>query len=479
MTEARGCFIGGTWISTVDTFPVVDPATGVEVGRASDATSAEAHAAVDAAAGAFDEWAATPAAERGAALRRIATELERAGDDIASLIVAEQGKPIGQARFEVAYAGQWLEWYAEECRRTYGEIVPPPTPQKRLLVQRRPVGVALAITPWNFPVAMIARKLAPALAAGCPLVVKPAEQTPLSPAAFIDAVARAGIPDGVVNFVTSSDPTRVSDALVGDPRVRKITFTGSTEVGKLLVRQSAGHLARVSLELGGQAPFIVFDDADLEAATAGVLASKFQVNGQSCLCANRLFVQEAVAEPFAEQLTDAVAGLAVGHGTDPDVAVGPLIDEDGYDKVSAHVADAVEHGARVLVGGGRREGEGLDRGFFFAPTVLADCSDEMRVAREETFGPVAPLLTFSDEAEVVRRANDSRFGLAAYCYTRDLGRAHRVADALEYGLVGINDPLPASPVAPFGGFKESGLGREGGHDGIEAFLETKLVSIVC
>lgn len=477
--EARGCFIDGKWIPTAETFAVVDPATGREVGRASDATPAEARAAIGAAEGAFAEWAATPAAERGAVLRRIAAELERAADDIVSLIVAEQGKPIGQARFEVAYAGQWLEWYAEEARRTYGEIVPPPTATKRLLVQRRPLGVALAITPWNFPVAMIARKLAPALAAGCPLVVKPAEQTPLSPAAFIDAVDRAGVPAGVVNFVTASDPTRISDTLVGDPRVRKITFTGSTEVGKLLLRQSADHLARVSLELGGQAPFIVFDDADLDAATAGVIASKFQVNGQSCLCANRIFVQEGVVESFADRLTAAAGELVVGPGTDPEVAVGPLIDEAGYDKVCAHVADAVERGARVLVGGDRRQGGGLQQGYFFAPTVLGDCDDDMLVAREETFGPVAPLLTFTDEAEVVRRANDSPFGLAAYCYTRDLGRAHRVADALEFGLVGINDPLPASPVAPFGGFKESGLGREGGHDGIEAFLETKLVSIVC
>jgi succinate-semialdehyde dehydrogenase / glutarate-semialdehyde dehydrogenase len=472
------CYIDGQWVPAAQSFPVTNPANGDEVGRAADASAADVDAAITAATQAFPGWAAVPAIERSAALRRISAELAAATDAIADLIVAEQGKPRGQALFEVGYARQWLDWYAEEARRTYGEIVPSAFPSKRLLVQRKPLGVAVAITPWNFPVAMIARKLAPALAAGCTLVVKPAEQTPLSPAALIAAIDRADLPPGVVNLVTAADPRSISDALVRDPRVRKITFTGSTEVGKELVRASADNLARISLELGGQAPFVVFDDADLEAAVAGVLASKFQVSGQSCLCANRVFVQDGVADRFAQMLSAAVAELEVGPGGTPSAAVGPLIDENGFAKVRTHVDDAVAAGATILTGGSRVEGEPFDGGYYFAPTVLRGCTDGMLVAKEETFGPVAPLLTFGDENEVVRRANASPFGLAAYVYTNDLGRAHRVAEALEFGIVGINDPTPASPSAPFGGFKESGLGREGGHDGIEAFLETKLVSIV-
>ncbi len=472
------CYINGEWVAAGGTFAVHDPATGAEVGRAADASPELASRAVDAAYGAFDEWAAVPAKDRGAALRRISAELLSHLDEIADVIVAEQGKPRGQALFEVRYATDWLDWFAEEGRRAYGEIVPAQVPGKRLMVQRKPLGVAVAITPWNFPVAMIARKLAPALAAGCTMVVKPAEQTPLSPRMLFEAIDRAGLPPGVVNLVTAADPVAVSGALVGDKRVRKITFTGSTEVGKILVRQSADTLARVSLELGGQAPFIVFDDADLDAAVAGVLASKFQVNGQSCLCANRVFVQAAIVDAFTAKLTEAVAKLTVGPGSRAGVDVGPLIDDRGYDKVAAHVADAVTKGAMVAVGGERVTGAGLDGGYFFAPTVLAGCTDDMLCATEETFGPVAPLLAFDTEDEVVRRANDTPYGLAAYLFTRDLGRAMRVSERLEYGIVGVNDAMPASPTAPFGGFKESGLGREGGHDGLSAFLETKLVSFV-
>ncbi|MDH3755795.1 MAG: aldehyde dehydrogenase family protein, partial [Acidimicrobiia bacterium] len=346
-----------------------------------------------------------------------------------------------------------------------------------LIVQQKPLGVAVAITPWNFPVAMIARKLAPALAAGCTMVVKPAEQTPLSPVALFEAIDRAELPAGVCNLVTSADPEPLAAPLLEDPRVRKITFTGSTEVGKLLVKASATNLARVSLELGGQAPFIVFDDADLDAAVAGVLTSKFQVNGQSCLCANRIFVQEAVAEDFTARLTNAVANLRVGVGAEDGVDIGPLIDDRGFEKVSAHVADAVAKGANVEIGGGRVEH--LSAGYFFEPTVLSGCTDDMLCASDETFGPVAPVLTFGAEDEVIRRANDSRYGLAAYLFTKDLGRAMRTSEKLEFGMVGVNDPMPASPTAPFGGFKESGLGREGGHDGLGAFLEKKLVSFVC
>jgi len=472
------CFIGGQWVEATHTFAVTNPADGAEVGRAADADAALATAAVAAAHGAFPAWAATTAKDRAAAIRRISAELLNDLDRIADLIVAEQGKPRGQALFEVRYATEWLDWFAEEGRRAYGEVIPASVPGKRLMVLRKPLGVAVAITPWNFPVAMIARKLAPALAAGCTIVVKPAEQTPLSPTALFEAIDRAGLPPGVANLVTASDPRAVSASLLDDRRVRKITFTGSTEVGKLLVRSSANNLARVSLELGGQAPFIVYDDADLDAAVAGVLASKFQVNGQSCLCANRVFVQRGAADAFVDRLTAAVGGLKVGRGEEPDVNVGPLIDEQGFRKVSDHVADAVAKGGRVTVGGGREEGGGFQGGFFFTPTVISGCDESMLCTQEETFGPVAPVLEFDTEDEVIARANDSNYGLAAYLYTKDLGRAMRTAEALEYGIVGVNDATPASPTAPFGGFKESGLGREGGHDGLAAFLETKLVSIV-
>ena len=472
------CFIGGTWVDAPGTFAVDNPASGAVVGHAGDADASMATAAIDAAAGAFDAWAGMTAKDRGAAIRRISAALLEDLDRIADLIVAEQGKPRGQALFEVRYATEWLDWFAEEGRRTYGEVIPASAPNKRLIVQRKPLGVAVAITPWNFPVAMIARKLAPALAAGCTIVVKPAEQTPLSPTALFEAIDRAELPAGVANLLTSADPIPVSGALLGDPRVRKITFTGSTEVGKILVRASAENLARVSLELGGQAPFIVFDDADLDAAVAGLLASKFQVNGQSCLCANRVFVQDAVVDTFTAKLTDAVARLKVGPGSEAGVDVGPLIDDRGFEKVAAHVADAVAKGATVTVGGGRVTGEGFDKGYFFAPTVLSGCTDDMLCASEETFGPVAPVLAFSTEDEVVARANASRYGLSAYLFTRDLGRAMRTSERLEFGIVGVNDAMPASPTAPFGGFKESGLGREGGHDGISVFLETKLVSFV-
>lgn len=472
------CFIGGEWVDAGASFDVTNPATGELVGTAADAGPELATAAVAAAHDAGPAWAALTAIDRATAMRRISAALLDDIDRIADLIVAEQGKPRGQALFEVRYATQWIDWFAEEARRAYGEIVPTSVPGKRLHVQRKPLGVAVAITPWNFPVAMIARKLAPALAAGCTIVVKPAEQTPLSPVALFEAIAAAELPPGVANLVTSAQPEPLSAPLLEDPRVRKITFTGSTEVGKLLVRASATNLARVSLELGGQAPFIVFEDADLDAAVAGVLASKFQVNGQSCLCANRIFVHDAVADDFTARLTTAVAGLAVGPGDRDGVDVGPLIDDRGHDKVAAHVADAVAKGATVTVGGERVTGDGYDGGYFFAPTVLADCTDDMLCATEETFGPVAPVLRFTEEADVLERANNTPYGLAGYLYTRDLGRALRVSEGLDFGMVGVNDPMPASPTAPFGGFKESGLGREGGHDGLAAFLETKLVSFV-
>jgi succinate-semialdehyde dehydrogenase / glutarate-semialdehyde dehydrogenase len=470
-------YIGGVWIDADRSFDVTDPATGQRIGTAADGGAAEARVAVDAAAKAFAEWSGLVPSERAAALRRISSQLLADEDRIADVIVAEQGKPRAQAVWEVRYATEWLEWFAEEARRTGGRLLPSPAPEKRLMVIRQPLGVAVAITPWNFPVAMIARKLAPALASGCTLVVKPAEQTPLSAVAFFQAIDRAGLPPGAASLLTASDPEAIAPALLEDERVRKITFTGSTEVGKILVRASAHHLARVSLELGGQAPFIVFDDADLDAAVAGVLASKFQVSGQSCLCANRVYVQSNVLEELRGRLANAVGGLRVGRGSDPDVDVGPLIDDRAFEKVERHVADALDRGATVDVGGTRVMGHGFDGGFFFEPTLLSGCTDDMLVAREETFGPVAPLLSFESEAEVLERANATPYGLAAYFYTRDMGRTIRVAERLEYGIVGVNDPRPASPTAPFGGFKQSGLGREGGQEGIDAFLETKLVSI--
>lgn len=475
--DAR-CYVDGEWVGGDRWFPVTDPASGEQIGRAAEAGVTLTSAAVEAAHRSFRGWAETTAGERGDLLREISANVARDADRIIELIVAEQGKPVSQARFEVAYAREWLDWYAGEARRLYGATIPAGRRDKRLVVQRRPLGVAIAITPWNFPVAMVARKLAPALAAGCTMVVKPAEQTPLSPTAFIEAVVATALPPGVVNLIHASAPASISDALLCDPRVRKITFTGSTEVGKSLLRASAGHLPRISLELGGHAPFIVFEDADLEAAVRGVLASKFQVAGQSCLCANRIFVQESVEERFTQLLADAVSELRVGPGRVDEVSVGPLIDEAGFEKVERHIADALASGARVVTGGRRLTGGDYDRGFFFAPTVLSSCTDGMLLAREETFGPIAPILRFDDEAGVIARANSSNYGLAAYVYTRDLGRAWRVSESLEYGIVGVNDPTPATPSAPFGGFKESGVGREGGHEGIEAFLETKLVSFV-
>ncbi|MBM12502.1 MAG: succinate-semialdehyde dehydrogenase (NADP(+)) [Chloroflexi bacterium] len=472
-----GCYIDGVWVPTAATFEVTDPATRKVVGVAADAGPELASTAIGAAHGAFDKWADWTAQDRAEVMRRISAELLARLDHIADVIVSEQGKPRAQAIFEVRYATQWLGWFAEEGRRAYGEVVPSHVPGKRLIVQQKPLGVAVAVTPWNFPLAMIVRKLAPAMAAGCTMVVKPAEQTPLSAVALFQAIERADVPEGVCNLVTSSSPGSLAAPLLEDPRVRKITFTGSTEVGKLLVRASATNLARVSLELGGQAPFIVFDDADLDAAVEGALMSKFQVNGQSCLCANRIFVQDAVAKDFTARLAAAVSKLKVGAGAEEGVDVGPLIDDAGLQKVEAHVADALARGANVETGGGRAVAN--PDGCFFEPTVLSGCTDEMMCASDETFGPVAPVLTFQTEAEVITRANHTRYGLAAYVYTRDLGRAMRASERLEFGMVGVNDPMPASPTAPFGGFKESGLGREGGHDGLEAFLEKKLVSFVC
>ena len=472
------CYIGGRWQPTASTFSVTNPADATVVGQAADAGPEDARAAIAAAAAAFPAWSEESAVQRSALLRALSRELLDRLDPIARTIVAEQGKPLAQALFEVRYATQWLDWFAEEGRRAYGRVVPAPVPGKHVHVLRQPIGVAVAITPWNFPLAMIARKLAPAMAAGCTMVVKPAEQTPLSAVRLFEAVEAAQFPPGVLNLVTCASPEAIAPALLQDDRVAKITFTGSTEVGKILVRLSADRLQRVSLELGGQAPFIVFDDADLDAAIAGLLASKFQVAGQSCLCANRIYVQRGIEEEFTERLLRAVSALHVGNGAAHGTDVGPLIDERTLAKVESHVADARARGGRILLGGGRATGADLDNGWFYSPTVVDGCTDDMLCARDETFGPVVPLFAFEEEDEVVSRANSSPYGLAAYLYTRDLGRALRVSRSLQYGIVGVNDPTPATPVGPFGGFKESGLGREGGTEGLDEFLESKLVSII-
>ncbi|MDO8959787.1 MAG: NAD-dependent succinate-semialdehyde dehydrogenase, partial [Rhodocyclaceae bacterium] len=424
---------------------------------------------------AWPAWRALTAKQRGAILRNWHDLIVANADDLALLMTSEQGKPLAEARGEALYAATFVEWFAEEAKRVYGEVIPQTIASQRLIVLKQPIGVAAAITPWNFPAAMITRKVAPALAAGCPVVVKPAEQTPLTALALAVLAERAGFPAGVFNMVTGSAASAplIGGELTGNPIVRKLSFTGSTEVGRLLMAQCAPTLKKLSLELGGNAPFIVFDDADVDAAVAGAMASKYRNAGQTCVCANRLLVQAGIYESFAQKLAAQVAALKVGVGTEAGVTQGPLIDAAALAKVEAHIADAVAQGARVLVGG-KRHAQG---GTFFEPTVLADVLPSMRCAREETFGPVAPLFKFHDEAEAIALANATEFGLASYFYARDLSRVWRVAEALEYGMVGVNVGLIANEVAPFGGVKQSGLGREGSRHGIEEYLEIKYVCL--
>ncbi len=464
-------YIGGVW-TTADSgrhFAVSDPASGEILADVADMGTAEARRAVEAAHAAWPAWRALTAKERGRLLRAWFELILAAADDLAALMTAEQGKPLAEARGEIVYGASFVEWYAEEAKRVYGDIIPEHAPGRRILVSKEPVGVVAAITPWNFPSAMITRKCAPALAAGCTVVVKPAEDTPLSALALAELAQRAGFPPGVFNVVPTLDPTGVGGELTANPLVRKLSFTGSTEVGKLLMRQCADTVKKISLELGGNAPFIVFDDADLDAAVAGAMASKYRNAGQTCVCANRLLVQDGVYDAFAERLVRAVAGLKVGSGADAGVTQGPLINAAGLEKVESLLADAVAQGARVMTGG-RRHPLG---GTFFEPTVVCGVTPSMRLANEEIFGPVAPLYRFGDEAEAIRMANDTRAGLAAYFYARDVGRVWRVAGALEYGIVGINEGIISTEVAPFGGMKESGIGREGSRYGIEEFLEIK------
>jgi len=469
--------IAGEWVGAANgkEFEVRDPATDAVIAKVPDCGKEEARAAIAAAARAFPGWRAMAAPDRCRIVRRWGELMLRDQQRLAELMTAEQGKPLAEAKGEIAYAASFVEWASEEGKRVYGETVPASAPDKRILVLRQPVGVTAAITPWNFPSAMITRKAGPALAVGCPMVVKPPEQTPLSAIALAELAVEAGVPAGVLSVITGDGAT-IGAEMLGNPLVRKLSFTGSTEVGKILMRGAAEHVTRLSLELGGHAPFIVFDDADLDAAVAGAVANKFRNGGQTCICANRYFVHEKVHERFVDSLVRACENIPVGPGTDESSKIGPLIDDDAMAKVERHVADAESKGARVRCGGkrvARRKGL-ADR--FFPPTVLDGCTPEMLCCTEETFGPVAPIQTFTDEADVVRRANDSLYGLAGYFYTRDASRLIRVAEGLDYGIVGANDAAPSTAQAPFGGMKQSGLGREGGRAGIEAYLETKYVS---
>ena len=467
-------FIDGAWCAADDgaTVDIRNPADGSIVGTVPVMRGGETRRAIEAAARALPEWSKRTAKERATVLRRFAEAMIANADDLAIIMTSEQGKPLAEARGEIGYAASFLEWFAEEGKRVYGEIIPTFRADARLMVLRQPVGVAAAITPWNFPAAMITRKLGPALAAGCTFVCKPAPQTPFSALALAELGRRAGLPNGVLNIVTG-DAAAIGSELTGNPLVRKFSFTGSTAVGKTLLAQCAGTVKKVSLELGGNAPFIVFEDADLEAAVQGVMASKYRNTGQTCVCANRLFVHTSVYDEFAARLVTAVSALRVGAGLSGPTDQGPLIDERALAKVEAHVADAVAQGARIA-SGGRRHALG---GNFYEPTVLLDVTPGMRVAREETFGPVAPLIRFTDEAEVLRLANDTAAGLAAYFFTRDLARSWRVQEALEYGLIGVNTGLISTEVAPFGGVKESGLGREGSRHGIDDYTELKYVCV--
>ncbi|EPX2831809.1 NADP-dependent succinate-semialdehyde dehydrogenase [Klebsiella michiganensis] len=466
--------INGRWrdASSKETLAVTNPANGQQLGSVPKMGAAETREAIDAAAGALPAWRALTAKERSAILRRWFELMMEHQDDLARLMTLEQGKPLAEAKGEISYAASFIEWFAEEGKRIYGDTIPGHQADKRLLVIKQPIGVTAAITPWNFPSAMITRKAGPALAAGCTMVLKPASQTPFSALALAELANRAGIPEGVFNVVTGS-ASEVGNELTGNPLVRKLSFTGSTEIGRQLMEQCAKDIKKVSLELGGNAPFIVFDDADLDKAVEGALASKFRNAGQTCVCANRLYVQDGVYDRFAEKLQQAVSKLQIGDGLQPNVTIGPLIDEKAIAKVQEHIADALGKGARIVTGGKIHELGGN----FFQPTILVDVPGDAKVAKEETFGPLAPLFRFKDEADVIAQANDTEFGLAAYFYARDLSRVFRVGEALEYGIIGINTGLISTEVAPFGGVKSSGLGREGSKYGIEDYLEIKYMCI--
>ncbi|RVV97720.1 NAD-dependent succinate-semialdehyde dehydrogenase [Mesobaculum littorinae] len=462
------CWLASGWAGAEQSFAVTDPATGLEIARVPRMGAAQTERAIADADAAFPAWAAKTAKERAQILRRWFDLMTENADDLAVLMTAEQGKPLAEAKGEALYAASFVEWFSEEAKRVYGETIPSPIAGNRLMVLRQPIGVTAAITPWNFPAAMITRKAAPALAAGCVMIVKPAEQTPLTALALARLAEMAGIPAGVFQVITG-DAREIGGVLTKSDLVRKLSFTGSTEVGRILMEQSAPTIKKLSLELGGNAPFIVFDDADLDAAVEGAVIAKYRNAGQTCVCANRIYVQSGVYDAFAEKLSARVAQLKVGAGTQAGVTIGPLIDDDALAKVETHVEDALAQGAKVKLGG-KRSHEGAT---FYEPTILTGVTQSMRVAREETFGPVAPLFRFETEDEVVAMANDTEFGLAAYFYTTDAARVWRVSESLEYGMVGHNTGLISNEVAPFGGIKQSGLGREGSHHGIEEYLELK------
>ena len=468
------CYIDGAWVDADGrgTIPVENPANGERLGTVPKMGASETRRAIEAAERAWPAWRAKTAKERAGILRKWFELMMANQEDLAQLMTAEQGKPLTESRGEIAYAGSFIEWFAEEGKRIYGDTIPSHGADKRIVVLKQPIGVCGAITPWNFPAAMITRKAGPALASGCTMVLKPASQTPFSALALCELAERAGVPKGVFSCVTGS-AKEIGGEITGNPIVRKVTFTGSTEIGKLLMAQCAGTVKKTSMELGGNAPFIVFDDADLDAAIKGAIASKYRNAGQTCVCANRILVQDGIYDAFAKKLAEAVGAMKVGDGAAPGTTIGPLIDMKAVEKVEQHIADALKKGAKIVVGG-KRHAMG---GSFFQPTVLADVTTDMMVTREETFGPVAPLFRFKTDAEAITMANDTEFGLAAYFYSRDIGRIWRVAEALEYGIVGINEGIISTEIAPFGGVKESGIGREGSKYGIEEFLEVKYLCL--
>ena len=468
----EACLVNGKWVTAAggETATVTNPANGSVVGVVPQLSEKEIEGVIASADAAWRPFAALAAPQRAAVLEKWHALIVESADDLAAIITAEQGKPLAEAKGEILYAASFIKWFAEEARRVYGDVIPAPTADKRLIVLKQPVGVTAAITPWNFPAAMITRKAGPALAAGCAMIVRPAAKTPFTALALGELARQAGIPDGVLQVVTGKS-SLVGKVLTESPIVRKLSFTGSTEVGRKLMAQCAPTIKRISLELGGNAPFIVFDDANLEEAVSGAIASKYRNAGQTCVCANRLYVQSGIHDAFAKRLAEAVAAMPVGPGDQPGVLIGPMIDAKAVEKVESHIADALEKGAKVVLGG-KRHALG---GQFFEPTILSGVTRKMRVAREETFGPLAPIFRFDTEEEVIAAANDTEYGLAAYFYTENSRRAWRVAEALEYGLVGHNTGLVSNEVAPFGGVKQSGIGREGSKYGMEEYLEIKYV----
>ena len=464
------CYINGAWTDadSGESIDVTNPATGEKLGTVPKMGAAETKRAIDAANAAWPAWRAKTAKERAQILRKWFDLMMANQDDLGTLMTAEQGKPLAEAKGEVAYAASFIEWFGEEGKRAYGDTIPQHGADKRIVVIKEPVGVVAAITPWNFPAAMITRKAGPALAAGCPIVIKPATETPFSALAMAELAERAGVPKGIVNVITGT-AREIGGEMTGNPIVRKLTFTGSTEVGKILMKQCADTVKKVSMELGGNAPFIVFDDADLDAAVAGAMASKYRNTGQTCVCANRIYVQAGVYDDFVARLSKAVLAMKVGDGLQGETQQGPLINMAAVEKVEEHLADATSKGAKIAVGGKRH----FLGGTFFEPTIVTEVTQDMKVAKEETFGPLAPIFRFNTDEEAIRWANDTEFGLAAYFYSRDIGRVWKTAEALEYGIVGINEGIISTEVAPFGGMKESGVGREGSKYGIDDYLETK------